>query len=56
MIEGAVLSEMPGLMGRADPKRGLRAGRQLPPPPPHPLHPPRNPRGKDESPKASAGS
>lgn len=27
-----MLSEMPGLMGRADPKRGLRAGRQLPPP------------------------
>jgi len=34
LIEGAVLSEMSGLMGRADPKRGLRAGRQLPTSPP----------------------
>lgn len=55
MIEGAVFGEMPGLMGRADPKRDLRAGRQHPPPP-HPLHLPRNPPREDESPKASAGS
>lgn len=32
LIEGAVFGEMPGLMGRADPKRDLRAGRQHPPP------------------------
>lgn len=30
LIGGAVFGEMPGLMGRADPERGLKAGRQPP--------------------------